>query len=162
MMARAGKQCRCKLQRGQAAVEFALTITVLVLLLVGMLELTMFIYTYSVLADAAKEGVRYAVVHGASVNNPSGPAGPAKTSTAWKACSTLDSDTSSVVNTVQYYAARSLHSPSAMQISVCYPDGSNNPGNGVQVSVNYPYQPLFGLGWPKVNVSANSAGRIMF
>jgi hypothetical protein len=49
-----------------------------------------------------------------------------------------------------------------MNIYACYPDGSNKPGNAVQVSVNYLYQPLFGLGWPKVNVSANSAGRIMF
>jgi Flp pilus assembly protein TadG len=162
MMSRTGKQRRCKLQRGQAAVEFALTITILVLLLVGMMELTMFVYTYSVLADAAKEGVRYAIVHGASGTNSSGPTGATKTSTSWGTCSSSDSGTSSVVSTVQNYAALSLHSTSAMKISVCYPDQSNNPGSAVEVSVSYPYQPLFGLGWPKVTVSANSAGRIMF
>ena len=162
MMSQVGNGSRHKSQRGQAAVEFALTITVLVFLLVGMLELTMFVYTYSVLADAAKEGVRYAIVHGASANNSSGPLGSTKTSTSWAACSTLDSGTDAVVSTVQTYAALSLHSTSAMKISVCYPDQSNNPGNAVQVSVSYLYQPLFGLGWPKVNVSANSAGRIMF
>lgn len=162
MMSRTGKQSRCKLQRGQAAVEFALTITILVFLLVGMLELTMFVYTYSVLSDAAKEGVRYAIVHGASVTDSSGPTSAAKTSTSWGACSTLDSRTDAVVSRVKKYAALSLHSTSAMKISVCYPDESNNPGSAVEVSVSYPYQPLFGLGWPKVNVSANSAGRIMF
>lgn len=159
---RAPSRRHCNSQRGQAALEFALTITILVFLLVGMLELTMFVYTYSVLADAAKEGVRYAIVHGASGNNPSGPTGATKTSTSWGVCSSSDSGTSSVVSTVQAYAALSLHSTSTMNIYVCYPDGSNNPGSGVQVRVNYPYQPLFGLGWPKVNVIANSAGRIMF
>ena len=146
-----------KLQRGQAAVEFALTITILVFLLVGMLELTMLIYTYSVLADAAKEGVRYAIVHGASVSDPtSGDTASAP----WPPCTTPA--TGSLLSTVRTYAAASLHSTSSMNIYACYPDGSNKPGSAVQVTVNYPYQPLFGLGWPKVNVSANSAGRIMF
>jgi Flp pilus assembly protein TadG len=144
-------------QRGQAAVEFALTITVLFFLLVGMLELTMFVYTYSVLADAAKEGVRYAIVHGASTSDPvSGTA----SSTSWPVCTTPA--TGSLLTTVQTYAVASLHSTSTMNIYACYPDGSNKPGSAVQVSVSYPYQPLFGLGWPTVNVSANSAGRIMF
>jgi Flp pilus assembly protein TadG len=157
MMSQAGNRSRHKSQCGQAAVEFALTITVLVFLLVGMLELTMFVYTYSVLADAAKEGVRYAIVHGASVSGlTSGDA----SSTPWPACTTAA--TGSLLSTVQTYAAASLHSTSSMNIYACYPDGSNKPGSVVQVSVNYLYQPLFGLGWPKVNVSANSAGRIMF
>ena len=154
---RARSWSHCKSQRGQAAVEFALTITILVFLLVGMLELTMLIYTYSVLADAAKEGVRYAIVHGASVSDAiSGDTA----STPWPPCTTPASG--SLLSTVRTYAAASLHSASSMNIYACYPDGSNKPGSAVQVSVNYPYQPLFGLGWPKVNVSANSAGRIIF
>lgn len=148
---------RNKSHRGQAAVEFALTITILALLLVGMLELTMFVYTYSVLADAAKEGVRYAIVHGASV---SGASSGDASSAPWPACTTPA--TGSLLTTVKTYAAASLHSTSSMNIYACYPDGSNTPGSAVQVSVNYLYQPLFGLGWPSVNVSANSAGRIMF
>jgi Flp pilus assembly protein TadG len=160
MKSRAGKRSGCKSQRGQAAVEFALTITILVFLLVGMLELTMFIYTYSVLADAAKEGVRYAIVHGASGTDSSGPTSGDASKTPWPACTTPA--TGSLLSTVRTYAAASLHSTSSMNIYACYPDGSNKPGSGVQVSVNYPYQPLFGLGWPKINVSANSAGRIMF
>jgi Flp pilus assembly protein TadG len=144
-------------QRGQSSVEFALTIVFMVMMLVGMLELTMFVYTYSVLADAAKEGVRYGIVHGASV---SGPESGDASSIPWPACTTPASG--SLLATVNAYAAASLHSPSSMHIYACYPDGNNKPGSAVQVSVNYPYQPLFGLSWPKVNVHANSAGRIMF
>lgn len=149
-------------QRGQSAIEFALTIVMLVVLLVGMLELTMFVYTYSVLADAAKEGVRYAIVHGASGTTPAGPSGLPQTSASWGTCSSSDSGSDSVVSAVKHYAALSLHSTTAINVFVCYPDKSNSPGSAVEVSVNYLYQPLFGLGWPKVNVAANSAGRIVF
>ena len=51
-------------QNGQSAVEFAFTIVFVMLLILAAIELTVMIYTYTVLADAAKEGVRYAIVHG--------------------------------------------------------------------------------------------------
>jgi hypothetical protein len=126
-------------------------------MLVSLLELTMFVYTYSVLADAAKEGVRYAIVHGAST---SGPSSGTPSSAPWPSCSTPA--TGSLLSTVQTYAAASLHSTASMNIYACYPDGNNKPGSAVQVTVSYPYQPIFGLSWPTVNVAANSAGRIMF
>src|SRR5438067_12488681 len=53
-----------KLESGQAAVEFTLMAVFLMVLIVTFLELIVFVYTYNVLADSAKEGVRYAVVHG--------------------------------------------------------------------------------------------------
>ena len=139
-------------QQGQSAVEFALVIVSLVLLLFGMLEMTMFIYTYAALTGAAKEGVRYAVVHGASAASPSGPAaGPSGPGPG------------DVVSRVKAYGAASLHKLSDNNISVNYLDGnSNSPGSRVQVSVSYPYQPLFGLRWASVTISANSVGRIMF
>lgn len=133
-----------KRQRGQAAVEFALVVVSLVILLISILEMTMFVYTYVALTNAAKEGVRYAVVHGASAASPSGPGSSAN-----------------VVSTVQSFANASLHSLSSDNISVTYPNG-NSPGNAVQVTVSYPYQPIFGLRWANVTISAKSVGRIMF
>ena len=41
-------------EKGQAAVEFALTAVFLVLLIVAFLEMVMMLYTYNVLADSAK------------------------------------------------------------------------------------------------------------
>jgi Flp pilus assembly protein TadG len=143
-------------QEGQAAVEFALVVVFLVILLVSILEMTMFIYTYAALTNAAKEGVRYAIVHGAST-------GTAISTTA-KSLSTPCSTaaTGSLLSTVQTYAALSLHNTSSMSINACFPDGDNKPGSAVQVSVSYPYQPIFGLRWASVTVSANSVGRIVF
>jgi len=131
-------------QYGQAAVEFAFVVVSLVILMVSILEMTMFIYTYVALTNAAKEGVRYAVVHGASAATPSGPGSSAN-----------------VVSAVQSFANASLHRLSSDNISVTYPDG-NSPGNAVQVTVSYPYKPIFGLRWASVTISANSVGRIMF
>jgi Flp pilus assembly protein TadG len=143
-------------QRGQAAVEFALVVVFLVVLLVSILEMTMFIYTYAALTNAAKEGVRYAIVHGAS-------AGATVTDTV-KSLSTpcATAASGSLLSTVQKYAALSLHNGSSIAINACYPDGDNKPGSAVQVSVSYPYQPIFGLRWASVTVSANSVGRIAF
>jgi len=55
-----------------------------------------------------------------------------------------------------------MHNTAGMNVYVCYFDGSNKPPNRVQVTVNYPYQPFFGLGWPTVTVNAAAQGRIMY
>jgi Flp pilus assembly protein TadG len=144
-------------QRGQAVVEFAFVIGFLVILMVSMLEMTLFLYNYAVLTDAAKEGVRSAIVHGSST-------GVLVSATAesapWPPCRTPASG--SVLNAVQAYAAASLHNISTMNVNLCYPDGNNNPGSGVQVNVSYPYSPLFLVNWATVTISASSVGRIQF
>ena len=61
--------------RGQAQVEFILSILFVMLFTFGMLEMVLLVYTYNVLADSAKEGVRYAIVHGTHSATCSGPGG---------------------------------------------------------------------------------------
>jgi Flp pilus assembly protein TadG len=142
-------------EQGQALVEFALTAVLTMLLIVGIIEMSMLIYTYSVVANAAKEGVRYAIVHGTHNSSPAGPTCP---------CSAIDGVAGTGV--VKTYAQLSFHDTSAMTVTVTYPDTANPPANQspnrVQVQVSYPYQPFFGLGWPSVTVSANAEGRIAF
>jgi len=173
-MRRRIQKCALPEQRGQAAVEFALIATFLFFLIIALIELFMFIYTYAALANSAKEGVRYAIVHGATGTNGVGPstqqtAWTAPPSGQWPTCNSANNYTSSsaqtpgaVVTAVQNYAITSLHGTSGMNIYVCYPDGNNKAGSSVEVSVAYPYQPFFGLGWPTVTVYANSTGRIIF
>lgn len=135
-------------QPGQAAVEFAFVVVLLMVLVVSILELTMFIYTYATLSDAAKEGVRYAIVHGSSGTGAVQPDCGSAIMTG-------------VPATVLTFASLSLHKLSSNNVAVDCPNG-NTPGSSVQVSVSYPYQPLFGLHWATVTVSATSAGRITF
>lgn len=144
--------------KGQALVEFALTVVFVMLLILAFLEMIVLIYTYNVLADAAKEGVRYAVVHGTGVGkaNCSGPGGGSVTCT--------DSAANNVVTAVKNYAAASFHDSSAIAngVTVTYQDSSSAAPSRVRVTVAYPYQPFFGLGWPSVTVNAAGEGRIVF
>lgn len=145
-------------EAGQASVEFALTIVFIMLLLVGFIELVMMLHTYNVIGDSAKEGVRYAIVHGAANTGGSGPTCP---------CSAIDGAAGTGV--VKTYAQYSLHDTTAMTVTVDYNPGSNNGASAcnkspclVRVTVSYPYQPFFGLGWPTVTVKAAAQGRIFF
>jgi len=142
-------------------VEFALTIVLLMIFILGIIELLMLIYTYNVLADSAKEGVRYAIVHGTGNSNCSGPG----SSTSVPPITCADASANNVTAVVTTYAGVSLHSTAspAMTITPTYPDGSCAAPNRVQVTVSYRYQPFFGLfpsGWVTVNAAAE--GRITY
>lgn len=136
-------------QRGQAIVEFAFVISFLVILVVSILEMSLFLYTYATLTDATKEGVRYAIVHGSSGTGSVDDTG----------CGTTMS--SGVSSTVLTYTALSLHAVPAGDVSVDCPNG-NAPGSLVTVGVSYPFQPLFLTNWASVTVSATAVGRIQF
>jgi Flp pilus assembly protein TadG len=134
---------------GQASIEFIFTVGFLVLFILGMIEVVMLVYTYSVLADSAKEGVRYAVVHGSGNASGSGPG-----------CG--DSTGANVKTVVTNYAEYSFHSTSGMTVNVTYPESACTAPSLVRVTVSYPYQPFFGLGWPTVTVRAAAEGRIAY
>lgn len=155
---------RLRSDRGQATIEFALVIILLMVMVLSILEIVLLMNTYNVLADSAKEGVRYAIVHGANNTFKVGPTCP---------CVKLDGppappgiaaeDPSNTYGVVKTYAQYSLHDVSGMTVTVSYPDvaPANQPPNRVQVVVSYPYQAFFGMGWPTVTVNAAAEGRIM-
>ena len=135
----------------------------LLLLIVGFIEAVLLLYTYNVVADSAKEGVRYAIVHGADNTSSVGP-------NCSSGCPAIDGDPGTGV--VKTYAQYSLHyiSGNAMTVTVDYNPNGANPGNKpcnaalclVRVTVSYPYKPFFGLGWPTVTVNAAAQGRIAY
>ncbi len=143
-------------QRGASMVEFVLSFTVVIFLIFSMFEMIMLFYSYSTLTDAAKEGVRYAIVHGH--NNPT--------------------DVSNVQTAVQNFANLSLHDVSGMTVTVRYykddgtiyteSDGTTpitnsgvvrSPGR-VSVTVSYPYIPYLNLPWGMPTIHASAQGRI--
>ena len=149
-------------ENGQAMIEFALTITFLTLLIFSIVEMLGFIYTYSVMANAAKEGVRYAIVHGANNSSPSGPATPVTASSPPCTASNNSTNIAAVSKQTKNFAGFSLHDTSNMTVYVCYLDGNNSVNSVVAVTISYPFRPLFGLGWLSATVNANAAGRIVF
>ena len=145
------KKSSKKRQAGQAAVEFAFVIVFLVVFLLSFIEITALVYTYSVLADSAKEGVRYGVVHGTLSSNCNGPSAG------------CDGGFTGVKGAVSTYARGSLNdTTTGLTVTPSYPDGTSTPSSRVRVVVSYIYQPLFGLGWGQFTVNAASEGRIAF
>ncbi|MGZ4870395.1 MAG: TadE/TadG family type IV pilus assembly protein [Candidatus Angelobacter sp.] len=141
-------------ERGQSSIEFALSIIVVMFILACCWEVLMTVYTANVLGDAAKEGVRYAIVHGANSTQCSGP--NAATPCAY------DPDKLKVISRVTDYGHASLHDISAMSVTVTYPDGTNDAPNRVVVTVTYTYLPYVNLSFFHPVLTTHAQGRIVF
>jgi Flp pilus assembly protein TadG len=139
-------------QRGAAQVEFILSILVMIFVMFWLFEMGMLVYTYTVIAASAKEGVRYAIVHGSKSGSPNGPGNDA-----------------AVKSAALEYAKLSLHDVSAITITPNYPDENsvtgdpgNNPQERVVVTVSYQYIPYIKLPFFSPDITATSQGRIVF
>jgi Flp pilus assembly protein TadG len=143
----------CQREEGQATLEFVISITTVMLLTFGLFELSMFAYTYSVLNEAAHEGVRYAIVHGTDSNACSGPN---------SSCSDA-SPYANVQAVVITAASASLHDMTAMTVAVNYPEtGGAKPGSLVTVAVTYTYVPYVNLPGLATTTTLTSKGRIFY
>ena len=129
-------------EHGQAMVEFMLSLMVLMIFVLFCFEMLMLLYTYNVLADAAKEGVRLAVVSGS--NSGSQAVGPSAGSAVCYTNSGAN-NVSQIFQRVNYFANLTFHNISAMTVNLCYLDGNNVAPSRVQVTVQYAYTSYFNL-----------------
>jgi Flp pilus assembly protein TadG len=142
--------------RGQALVEFALCAVALLALILGVVEFGRVFVAYATIASAARVGSRYAAVSssvpGASVTN---------------------SDVSTITSNVQSVVSSYLGGVSGSGVTVAFPDLSCSgslpsstcatgtfPGNHVQVTVSYPYNPLISYFGLQFALSSTSEGVI--
>jgi Flp pilus assembly protein TadG len=131
-----GNQIRSRRQRGQSLLETAMMIVVLFMVVFWIFELGWLMYTYAVMADAANEGVRHAVVHSGG-------------------------DAAGTQSTVLTFARTSLHDVSAISTSVTFPDGSAEPPNRVRVTVTYTYIPWLSQYITTPTMKTYSEGRMI-
>src|SRR6266852_8854251 len=113
-------------ESGQAMVEFMLVISVVFILFVSMLQTMILMHSYNTIADAAKEGVRYAIVHGTGLSSAycSGPGNPSVTPNL----TCTDSTGTNVKTAVTNFAGLSLQSVPASDVTVCYdPNSTASP-----------------------------------
>ena len=117
-------------RRGSSLVEFALVCFQLLLMIFAAFEFARLIVVYTTVANAARIGVRYAIVHGgtSSATGVNGPSGPG-------------ANPQNVVDVVNNYAGVGLLNLSRLTVRVSYPDASNAPGSRVTVTTNYAYDP---------------------
>jgi Flp pilus assembly protein TadG len=135
---------------GTALVEFSLTAFLLVTTLLSVVEMTRFLLVYTTLANAARAGARYAIVHGGDrsgvgVNGPSGTG-----------------NISQVQTVVQNFASTGALNISNLTVNVTYPT-DNQVGSTVIVQAIYPYDPFVGWFTPlSLNLQSSSRGVITY
>jgi len=156
---RTSRSSALRADKGAVEIEFVLSILTVLFTMFWMWEVVMAVYTYSVISDAAREGVRYAIVHGLKNQNCSGPV---PTGFACPAGGTPDPSGAKVVAVVKDYASYSFHDISSISISnvsSMYPDGDNISPHRVQVTVTYNFIPYTAFPFhPKLTATAQ--GRI--
>ena len=106
--------------RGQTLVEFASIALPMCFLIFGIITLGMAVYSYSFVCNGAREGVRYAIVHGSASLSPAS------------------------ASDIKTYVLNKAHGMNASYLNVSTnwtPD--NKPGSVVKVQVTYSFQPLF-------------------
>lgn len=122
-------------EQGSAAIEMALTASVLLLTLIGIMKVCVAVYSYHYVSEAAREGSRYAMVRGYACN----------TTYLTSACPASQSDIQTYVRGLNYPAITA----SSVSVSaswapypstvICSPDPvCRNNGNIVTVTVTYP------------------------
>ena len=141
-----------KLQNGQATLEIVVSLMVVFALIFGLFEVCMLTYTCSVLNNAAAEGVRYAIVHGASSSNCSGPDSSCPNHSPY----------SNVQAVVSSAASASLHDLTAMNVIVTYADSTAAVGSHVGVTIVYTYIPYLNFPGLRNTVSFSSQGQILY
>ena len=137
---------------GQTMVEFSVVALLTAITLLFVVEIGRTVLVYTTVANAARAGVRYAVVHGSSratgstVDSASGPG----------------SNPTQVVTAVKNFASAGLLTTSRLVVTVTYPGGSNAPGQYVTVSAVYPYDPLTTYFSKTLRLGSASQGIIAF
>lgn len=129
---------------GQSLVEFALTVPILLLLLVGVIDVGRGFQAYVSLGNAVREAARDAAVHGADSSAPWGPT----------------ANDANVTTAVRGRIAGIRTQDVAVTSS--WPGGSNAQAQEVTVSATYTFQPIaFAfLGSVRMPMSATTRTRI--
>jgi Flp pilus assembly protein TadG len=138
-------------RKGAALLEFALAGLITCLMIFAGIEMGRMMLVYNTVANSARAGLRYAIVHGSTrtgsgVDGPSGP----------------DANPPEIVTVVTNFAGMGLLDKSRLEVNITYPDGLNDPGRRVNVKVVYPYDPLTRYFPLSVRLGTLSEGVIAF
>jgi Flp pilus assembly protein TadG len=133
---------RAKSRRsGAAMVESGLILTALMMLLIGAFDLGMVVFRQHVLSEAARQGVRQAIVHGslAPAGWNGGPWGPS----TYGGSTTYWNDSDIKAQTIAPYLAG--NDPSTVTVKYEWPDGSNAVEKRVRVTLTTTWTPIIGF-----------------
>jgi Flp pilus assembly protein TadG len=123
-------------EEGSALVEMAMSSALVLTVLIGVFQASLMLYTYHFMSYAARQGARYAIVRGSDSCYT-----PGVSTSNISDCN--DSTGSGIVSYVQGLSFPGVNWSQCTKTSPCvtvsWPNGTNAPGNPVQVQINYPY-----------------------
>lgn len=114
----------------QSLVEFALTLPLFLLLVTGIFDVARAVWQENSLAYAAREGTRYAIVHGSAGTPVVGPCSSCVNPVSNNLAYLVDAVTSSAIGVYN------------IDVTVDYPDGDNQRNHRVTVDATAPFTPL--------------------
>ena len=128
---------------GQVVVESALAMAAFVMLVIGVLDFGRAFFAWQTLSVVAREGARWGMVHGSE--------------------SGLSKDQAETQGAGWMQSQFGTSLPPQAKVKFTWPDGSNEPGNTVRVSVEADYTPVTPLlGTKKVKLEGVSQMEIIF
>jgi Flp pilus assembly protein TadG len=148
MMVRGDRRRR---RAGQTLVEFSMVTFLTVIMLLAIVEISRMVLVYTTVANSARAGARYAVVHGSNRtgSGADGPSGPAN-------------NPAQVVTVIKNFASAGLLTTNNLIITVNYPGASNLPGQLLSVTVIYPYDPFTSYFPLRVRLGSTTQGVILY
>jgi hypothetical protein len=137
-------------------VEFALVAPLFFLLLFGIIEAGRFVFYHEILANATREGARYAIVNGANVDPigcPSGPPAPGSV-----ACDVPGDNVVAATRNAAIGLGGSVSVTPSWRKSDGTPGGNNGRGQTVNVAATFTYHTLIPVvPFPDIVVEAESS-----
>jgi len=128
--------------RGQYLIEFSFCILALWILIFGVIEVSRMVLVYNTVANAARAGVRYAIVRGADLATPA--------------------SSSDVTTVVTNFAAAAPLTTSDPPLHITVSNAGGSVGSTVKVTVTYAYDPMSTLVPLSMNLSSTSQGVIVY
>jgi Flp pilus assembly protein TadG len=144
---------------GATIVEFALSCGILCMMLFGIVEVSLAVYTYDFVSEAARDGARYAIVRGTKC-------------TGMTDCNATSAQIQTHVQSLNYPAINGNNltvtatwlsaaaAPPNMVWSSCSGSGCNKIGNAVNVQVQYPFQLSIPF-WKSVTINLSNSSQMV-
>lgn len=133
---------RLKHSEGSTLVEFSLVLLMLLIAIFGIVEMARVVLVYTTIANSARAGARYAIVHGGDLTSGASGTG----------------NDAAVKTVVKNFASAGTLQLADSNITVTY-SPSNTAGSTVTVKVVYTYSPLLAYFDSLLNVRLGSTSQ---
>ena len=138
-------------EEGSVLVEFAISSTILFMLLFGIMDFSFGFYSFNFTAEAAKEAARYASVRGSCFDTTG-----KVTTNNLPDCGVTSDQVQTWVQSMGYPGIN----PSTTTVTTTWPNGSHLPGNNVKVVVDYTF-PLNVPFWRSTSIQTESTSEMV-